>query len=100
MVLPSLIHPISITIELKNNSVIVFDGHEPMHGARSSQSVTIEGQVSWGRYEEQNMEDAGIRPATDGYILLRRKDIVDCGYNIDVDDNDQRPNYSERQNVL
>lgn len=87
MVLPNLIHPVNVTIKRHDSSAQVFQGTEPMHGARSSASFTIQAQVKWLREDEQNMMEGGIRPRSDGYILIRRKDLQDAG--VDIGEGDQ-----------
>jgi len=46
------------------------------------------------------MEDGGVRPASDGYILIRKKDMDNAGVAVDVDDKITTLGHDEYENLF
>lgn len=76
---PNLIHPIDVVIERldRNEMIMDHDAREAILGPRSTSSntYTIQAQISWNDRSAPDPQGAGDRERDSGYILLRLFDM-------------------------
>lgn len=81
MVLPRLIHPIPTQIQpVLPSSTIQDDGYnEPVQDVSYGDTYTINGQWKWYSDKELSQLRYGTQELSDGYVLLRVRDLAALG---------------------
>ncbi len=79
-----LIMPVPVVIEPVDKTIMVMDddAREPVHGATSSEQVTIQAQVSWTIASSPMQQISGTREDYQGYIVVREADLALLGKTI------------------
>ena len=88
MVLPKLIHPIPVVLELLNTSVLKFDPDtkEVIPGGMGRTTVALKAQVQWTEEDRLRTGDAVPRDQSKGYLLFRQRDLDNKGISISRSD--------------
>jgi hypothetical protein len=88
MVLPNLIHPVTIIIEKLNTAGTIYDEdtREPIKQAAHAVPVPVRGQVSWDIKDEVVIGEGGTRLEANGYILFRYVDLNSAGITLSRQD--------------
>lgn len=81
MVLPNLIHPVPITLELINRAGTSIDPDigEPIQRAARAVPIVCPGQVKWVAKNSLRMAFGGMVEDADGYVVFRRVDLRALG---------------------
>jgi hypothetical protein len=77
MVLPTLIHPIWITIQRADKAATVYDDdvREPIRSVKREE-VLIQAQVTWRQVADPRFEAYGLAEDVRGYLLFRVTDLA------------------------
>lgn len=77
MPLPNLIHPVNIIVDRLDVSSTVMDDdfREPVSQGARIASVTVPGQVRWGKAEGLKGQPAGPSYEYSGYVTFRKTDL-------------------------
>lgn len=81
MVLPRLIHPIPTQIQsvLPQNTIQDDGYNEPVQSVSYGDTYTINGQWKWYSEKELRQMRSGTEEGSDGYVLLRIRDLKTLG---------------------
>lgn len=84
MVLPRLIHPIPTDIQsFDPQSTIQDDGYEePVQIVEYGTTFTVNAQWKWFSDKELQSQNYGAEEKSDGYVLMRRVDLLALGQSI------------------
>ncbi len=82
MVLPRLIHPVTIEVErlVKTDTPYDADAREPVRQGTRKVKVTLPGQVLWGVHDGTDPTTIGLRDDESGYVLFRKVDMTAVSY--------------------
>ena len=88
MVMPTLLHPVPITVQKldKANTIYDDDYREPVQQAARAVSVVVPGQVAWFRGDVLKRTRGGIQEDSSGYVLFRYIDLERNGLTIELND--------------
>jgi len=82
MVMPNLIHPVSVKVERLDESATVYDedAREPVKQGSRKVVYTLPAQVNWGAHNGMDPSDIGPSDNESGYVLFRKTECVAAGY--------------------
>ncbi len=87
MVLPRLIHPVSVTIETIDKTRTLYDPTtRSVVGQPLRTLVTIKAQLNNRRHDQVAMDPGGREMESDGYVLARLRDLERAGVTIEIGD--------------
>lgn len=77
MVVPNLIHPISVKIQQLDlsNTFQDDDYREPVQQAIYEDTKTVQGQLNWNMEKELKVDIGGVSTNASGYVLFRYFDL-------------------------
>ncbi len=78
MVLPNLLHPVPISIQVITPSATIMDEdmREPVQQSARAATVVVDGQVKWGLDQAFTSMRRGPAEESDGYVLFRLVDLA------------------------
>lgn len=82
MVMPNLIHPVSVKVERLDEGATVYDedAREPVKQGSRKTTYTLPAQVKWGTHDGMEPTDIGPGDVESGYVLFRKPECVAAGY--------------------
>lgn len=87
MVLPRLLHPVTIIVETKDASRTITDSRSrSVVGQPLRKRVSFKGQLSNKRHDQIGMNPGGRETGGEGYILVRLVDLERAGIEVDIGD--------------
>lgn len=88
MVLPRLIHPLATEIQPHQPDQTIQNEiyREPVESVSRGPTYMIQGQWKWFGDRELRMQKIGAQEESDGYVLLRRRDLAALGQKISIND--------------
>ncbi len=78
VVLPNLIHPVPISLQVITRSATIYDEdmREPVQQSARGATVIVSGQVKWGLDQSFGSQRVGPAADSDGYVLFRLVDLA------------------------
>ncbi len=86
--IPSLIHPVPISIQQLNRAATLYDDdmREPVQQSVRAATTIVSGQVKWGMDERFQSDRGGPIENSDGYVLFRLVDLTAVSITIKRED--------------
>lgn len=87
MVLPRLIHPVSVVVEQIDEAKTIYDPRtRSVIGDPARTTVTVRAQLSNKRHDQLAMNPGGREEEAEGYILVRVRDLENAGITLKIGD--------------
>jgi hypothetical protein len=88
MVMPNLIHPVPVTLQILDRAGTVMDEdlREAVQNEARGASIVCPGQVLWTADQRLNLKPEGVKEDSDGYALFRYIDLQALSITLKRDD--------------
>lgn len=90
MVLPRLLHPVTVVLEKVSRSTTIQDPdyEEPVQLVDRTAQYTLSAQVKWGIDKKMDTDSSGLYERSDGYLLLSMAELRAEGLS-DIEEGDR-----------